>query len=169
MVKGKRLMQKMSRILLAVIIATATMFLPMKAAYADDKFYVIDEEFFMNVFTLPPTSHGAFLDDYNYLKTNVTILANPDAGKVYSLYDRFGANISFFDYHGEFNADVGAKDQIFTWMVNGDTSFSIQKLIDLFNGPPAQRKTIDAENVKNITSSDYSYCYYVSSYEGCLC
>ena len=146
MVKGKRLMQKMSRILLAVIIATATMFLPMKAAYADDKFYVIDEEFFMNVFTLPPTSHGAFLDDYNYLKTNVTILANPDAGKVYSLYDRFGANISFFDYHGEFNADVGAKDQIFTWMVNGDTSFSIQKLIDLFNGPPAHKTPTDTYN-----------------------
>lgn len=146
MVKGKRLMQKVSRILLAVIIATATMFLPMKAAYADDKFYVIDEEFFMNVFTLPPTSHGAFLDDYDYLKTNATILANPDAGKVYSLYDRFGANISFFDYHGEFNADVGAKDQIFTWMVNGDTSFSIQKLIDLFNGPPAHKTPTDTYN-----------------------
>lgn len=146
MVKGKRLMQKASRILLAVIIATATMFLPMKAAYADDKFYVIDEEFFMNVFTLPPTSHGAFLDDYDYLKTNATILANPDAGKVYSLYDRFGANISFFDYHGEFNADVGAKDQIFTWMVNGDTSFSIQKLIDLFNGPPAHKTPTDTYN-----------------------
>lgn len=146
MVKGKQLMQKASRILLAVIIATATMFLPMKAAYADDKFYVIDEEFFMNVFTLPPTSHGAFLDDYDYLKTNATILANPDAGKVYSLYDRFGANISFFDYHGEFNADVGAKDQIFTWMVNGDTSFSIQKLIDLFNGPPAHKTPTDTYN-----------------------
>lgn len=146
MVKGKRLIQKVSRILLAVIIATATMFLPMKAAYADDKFYVIDEEFFMNVFTLPPTSHGAFLDDYDYLKTNATILANPDAGKVYSLYDRFGANISFFDYHGEFNADVGAKDQIFTWMVNGDTSFSIQKLIDLFNGPPAHKTPTDTYN-----------------------
>lgn len=146
MVKGKQLMQKAVRVLLAIIIATATMFLPVKAAYADDKFYVIDEEFFMNVFTLPPTSHGAFLDDYDYLKTNATILANPDAGKVYSLYDRFGANISFFDYHGEFNADVGAKDQIFTWMVNGDTSFSIQKLIDLFNGPPAHKTPTDTYN-----------------------
>ena len=154
----KRIKLKMLLILapLCLITLIISSFITVKVkAETDNRSLIADYLNPVFEISLNDGSNNLFESGINRKDINDSIY-NESSSSTYSLYDRFGSNISFIPYFGETKIQIGLIDKLYTLFCDNidDWDLSLDDLKKFFKGVDAISNNCVYENRPNILTGD---------------